>query len=284
MKQNWKKLLSILIAVVMMVSIFVACANNSNASTADASGDNAYESTLHKVLATKKLTVGVIGGSAPWSWEDENGDWQGFEVCIAQKIADSLEADLELVELTSDTRISSVEAGKVDICFGNTTLTAARAQKVYFTDPHIISSEKLLVKDGSGITSVFDLPDGAKVGVTKGATCDQVLLGHRDDLEIVYFTSPSDGIVAVDNGQVLAFAEDENMMKYLASQYSDGLIIVGDPLATTSYNCLILPLGDDIWQEYLNQWLFLYNINGENAADFLEWFGTERSGDLAPLY
>jgi len=273
-----KKTLCVLIAIVMVVSLFAGCGGSEAGAAAET------QSTLQKVISTKKLTVGVIGGSAPWSWEDENGVWQGFEVTIAQKIADSLEAELEIVELTSDTRISSVEAGKVDICFGNTTLTAARAQKVYFTDPHIISSEKLLVKDDSGITGVQDLPQGAKVGVCKGATCDQVLLGHRDDLEIVYFTSPSDGVVAVDNGQVLAFAEDENMMKYLAAQYSENLIIVGEPLATTSYNCLILPMGDEEWQEYLNQWLFLYNINGENAADFLAWFGTERSGDLAPLY
>ena len=88
----------------------------------------------YRTLGSTGLRVGVIGAFAPCSYVDESGEWAGYEVEVAKMIADSLGAEIEFVEVTSDSRISSIETGKVDICMGNSTRTMARAQKVAFSD------------------------------------------------------------------------------------------------------------------------------------------------------
>ena len=277
-----KKIMAILMAAVIVLT-FGACGSSPASSSGSSGQYGGYDSTLYKVLQSGKITVGVIGAFAPCSYVDENGEWQGFEVEVAKRIADSLGAEIEFVEVTSDSRISSIETGKVDICMGNSTRTLERAQKVAFSDTLIVSSERLLVTEDSSIEGIESLAAGDKIGVTKGGTMDQEIEAIRTDLDIVYYTSPTDGVVAVKNGQCVAFAEDSNTLQYQAS-LTDGVKVVGDPLATISYNSIMLPIGDTIWLNYINEFVFEFNSSGQNATLFEEYFGAEPFTDLEPQY
>ena len=110
-----------------------------------------------------------------------------------------------------------------------------RAQKVAFSDTYIVSSERLIVKEDSTINGPDSLPADAKVGVVKGATLDTIFKAKWPQIELVYFTLPTDGIIAVQNGQVDAFAEDANFLAYQA-KLNGGLKVVGSPLDVVSYN------------------------------------------------
>ena len=278
-----KKYVSIVLALMLIFTV-TACGGGSVASDAKSGGQyEGYDSTLFKILNTGVIKVGVIGAFAPCSYIDENGEWQGFEVEVARRIADSLGAQLELIEVTSDTRISSIETGKCDLVMGNSTRTLARVQKVAFADTLIVSSERLLVLESSDITGIDTIPANAKVGVCKGATCDQVILAQRGDVEIVYYTNPTDGVVAVKNGQVVAFAEDSNTLQYQAS-LADGLKVVGDPLDTISYNSMMLPIADQIWINYINEFVYHFNVSGQNVELFKEYFGAEPFTNFNPVY
>lgn len=287
MNKSIKRVLALVLALVM---VFALCACGSSSTSSSGTSSTAsngkfggYDSTLYKVLQTKKITVGVIGAFAPCSYKDANGEWQGFEVEVAKKIADSLGAEISFVEVTSDSRISSIETGKVDICMGNSTRTLERCQKVAFSDTLIVSSERLLVASDSTIDGIKSIPAGSKVGVTKGGTMDQEIQAIRTDLEIVYYTSPTDGVVAVKNGQCVAFAEDSNTLQYQAS-LTDGVKVVGDPLASISYNSIMLPIGDQIWLNYINEFIFEFNSSGQNAQLFKQFFGSEPFTSLEPQY
>ena len=257
-----KRMLAALVALVMVLGL---CSCGSKSTSSGSSGKyGGYESTLYKVLQTKKITVGVIGAFAPCSFVNADGEWEGFEVDVAKKIADSLGAEIEFVEVTSDSRISSIETGA-------------------FSDTLIVSSERLLVAENSSIDSITSLAAGDKIGVTKGGTMDQEIEAIRTDLEIVYYTSPTDGVVAVKNGQCLAFAEDSNTLEYQAS-LTDGVKVVGDPLATISYNSIMLPIGDQIWRDYINEFVFEFNASGQNVELFKQHFGAEPFTNFEPQY
>ncbi|WP_130861543.1 transporter substrate-binding domain-containing protein [Bacilliculturomica massiliensis] len=269
------------LALLMLTLAFAGC--GSSGGSGGGGNYGGYDSTLYKVLSTKKLTVAVISGFVPLSYQDEKGTYVGFEIDVAQKIADSLDAELELLEVTSDTRVATIETGKADIVMGNSTPTLPRAQKVGFSDTYIVSSERLLVKEDSQITGIDSLPATAKVGVVKGATLDTVLKARRPELELVYFSNPTDGIVAVKNGQVDAFAEDANFLLYQASQ-AGGLKVVGDPLDTVSYNAMMLPQADQVWINYINRFVYNFNVSGENAELFEKWVGAPPSSELNPSF
>ncbi len=281
MKHLGKVVLSVCL-LLLMVFALAACGQASSGSAA-APASSTPDSHLYSVLDSGKLRVGVIGAFAPCSYVDESGEWAGYEVEVAKMIADSLGAEIEFVEVTSDSRISSIETGKVDICMGNSTRTMARAQKVAFSDTLIVSSERLLVDANSPISGILDLRPGDKVGVTKGGTMDQEIEAIRTDLDIIYYTNPTDGVVAVKNGQCIAFAEDSNTLEYQAS-LTDGVKVVGDPLATISYNSIMLPIGDQIWLNYINEFVFELNATGQNQALFAKFFGNPPFTNLEPQY
>lgn len=279
-----RKFLALVLTALFTLSLAACGSGSAPGGSSESSGKyGGYESTLYKVLQTGKIKVGVIGAFAPCSYIDESGEWTGFEVDVAKRIADSLGAEIEFVEVTSDTRISSIETGKVDICMGNSTRTMARAQKVAFSDTLIVSSERLLVTEDSSITGIQSMNPGDKIGVTKGGTMDQEIEAIRTDLEIVYYTSPTDGVVAVKNGQCQAFAEDSNTLEYQAS-LTTGVKTVGDPLATISYNSIMLPLGDQVWLNYINEFVFELNATGTNVELFTQYFGNAPFTSLEPQY
>ncbi len=278
MKTKLYKVITVAVLLVLMLSM-VGCGQTGSTTTEGKYGG--YSSTLYKVLATKEVTIAVISGFVPVSYKDETGTYVGYDVDVAQAIADSLGAKLNLLEVTSDTRIPSIETGKADIVLGNSTPTMARAQKVGFSNTYLISSEQLLVKEDSTITGADSLPATAKVGVVKGATLDTVFQRKWPNVELTYFELPTDGILAVKNGQVDAFAEDANFLLYQAN-LNGGLKVVGGPLDVVSYNAIMLPIEDQVWMNYVNRWVFNWVSSGEQAQLFEKWFGGPPSIPIVP--
>ena len=269
-----------LVLVVMLVFGLVACSTNSTATTGAAS--TGTDSTLQKVLKSGKLTAGVILSFPPFGFKDESGTPQGYDVDMAQALADSLGVELEIIEVTSDARVPSLETGKVDVIFGNFTRTLERAQKVAFSDPYVVAGERLLVKKGSGITSVEDLT-GEKVAVTKGSTNAELMEELNPEAEIVFFETSAEALVAVKNGQCATFLEDSNFQAYQAAQ-DDTLEVVGDSLIALEYNAIGLARGDADWKDYLDLFVFIMNSSGKNDELYNKWFGESLPFTLTPQF
>jgi polar amino acid transport system substrate-binding protein len=239
-------------------------------------------STLQKVIQKKKLVAGCILSFPPFGFKDAKGEAQGYDVDLAKAIAKSLNVDIEIVDLTSDARIPSLETGKVDIVIGNFTRTLERAQKVDFTNPYIAAGERLLVKKGSSITKIQDL-DGKKVAVTKGSTNADIVKKYAPKAEIVYATTSADAVQTVKNGQAEAFIEDSNFQQYQA-KLNPELDVVGDSLITPEYNAFGVKKGDQYWLNYLNLFVYQINTSGDNKALYKKWFGADLPFKLNPEY
>lgn len=262
-----KKVVSMLLIVAVMISM-VAC---SKPSAPSGSGEVAQTGTLQKVLKNKKLVAGVILSFPPFGFKDEAGEPQGYDVDLAKELAESLGAELEIVEVTADARVSSLETGKVDVIFGNFTRTLERSQKVNFSDPYVVAGERLLVKKDSGIKNVEDLT-GKKVAVTKGSTNAELMAKLNPNAEVVFFETSAEALVAVKNGQAATFLEDSNFQQFQAAQ-DDTLEVVGDSLIALEYNCIGAKKGDPDWLTYLNYYVFEINKSGKNDEVYRKWFG-----------
>ena len=53
--------------------------------------------TLDEIKDSGKLVVGVFSDKKPFGYVDENGDYQGYDVYFARRLAEDLGVDLELV-------------------------------------------------------------------------------------------------------------------------------------------------------------------------------------------
>ena len=142
--------------------------------TPDTEGAGGFEAAAE----SSTLKDGARGGTvkvadclsfAPFGFKNEDGDPEGYDVDIAQLLAEDLGVELEVIDTTSANRIPNLQTDKVDVVFCNFTRNGERAREIDFTDPYVVASQALLVRKGSGITNVQDLP-GRTVATVKGST------------------------------------------------------------------------------------------------------------------
>lgn len=168
------------------------------------------KSTLDKVLDEGVLKVGIMLDFPPCGYYDDNGKPAGYEVDIANKIAEMLEVKLEIVETPGPSRIPALEAGKVDVVFGSLAITPKRAAAVAFTRPYIYNSQWIITKKDSGIENFEDIA-GKKIGTVTGTTPEINIMKTVGDWEnkpeIVSYTSNADALMALRQGKVDALAE-----------------------------------------------------------------------------
>lgn len=218
-----KKITSILLAALMLLTL-TACGSSSEG-TDDASAP---------------LRVAMECGYAPYNWtqqDDSNGavaiadssDYAyGYDVMMAQKIADSLGRDLEIVKLDWDSLIPALQSGDVDAVIAGQSITSERLQVVDFSEPYYYASIVTLVKKDSKYASAQGINDLAGGTATSqlGTIWYDVCLPQIPDANILAAqeTAPA-MLVALDSGAVDYVVTDMPTALAATAVYDDMLIL-----------------------------------------------------------
>ena len=135
-----KKRISLLLVMVMSLAMMLTgCSSSNNASSNASSGSSSSNSD-------DEFRVGMECGYAPFNWtqsDDSNGGVKiqgndeyagGYDVQIAQKIADGLGKKLVIVKTEWDGLVPAVQSGKIDAIIAGMSPTAERKESIDFTD------------------------------------------------------------------------------------------------------------------------------------------------------
>jgi polar amino acid transport system substrate-binding protein len=242
----------------------------------------AADSALKHVLASGTIKVATCLSFTPFGFTNPQGQPDGYDVDIAKELAKDMGVKLEVVDTTSSNRIPNLQTNKVDVVFCNFTRTLERAKEISFTDPYVVATEGLLVRSGSGITSLESMK-GRTVAVVKGSTNADVLRDRGVDVKVAEFDSSQAAVLAVKQGQADAMVEDSNFLQYQA-KLNPGLDVVTSNLVPLEYNAFGVKQGDQVWVSYLNQFLFDLNTSGKNLELYRKWFGTDPRFPLRPAF
>ncbi len=82
----------------------------------------AEESDLSYVQGKGKLVVGITDFE-PMDYQDENGNWVGFDAELAAAFAASLGLEVEFVEIDWDNKVLELKSGNIDCVWNGMTLT-----------------------------------------------------------------------------------------------------------------------------------------------------------------
>ncbi|PSB13634.1 ABC transporter substrate-binding protein [filamentous cyanobacterium CCP2] len=104
---------------------------------------------------------------------DGQGEPVGFDIDLANYIADELGYELTIVDMDFNGIIPALQSGRADFAIAGMTVTEERLQSVDFSDPYHEIVNALVVQKDSGITGFEDL-DGQRVGVQLGSTQEKV--------------------------------------------------------------------------------------------------------------
>ncbi len=172
-----KKLFAALAAGTMIFSL-AGCAGGTS-STSGASSSNADSSSAadDTTVSGGVLKVGVKDAVKGFGFKDPlSGEYEGMEIEIAKKLADSLGYDdVEFTTVTAATRTELLDSGDLDCVLATFTITDERKKSWDFSTAYYTDAVTVLVEKADGITDLSGLV-GKKVGVSTGSTSAYALV------------------------------------------------------------------------------------------------------------
>lgn len=182
------------------------------------------------------LRVGVKTDFAPFGYEAPSGQILGFDADIARYLARALlddEAAVELVPVTSGSRIPLLYSDLIDVIIASMTITGDRRRVLDFSQPYFVTGSLLLTLKDSPIRGVQDLA-GQRVAVVKGAVqaADLPVIAPRARLE--FFDSLPEALHALRGRKVEALCQDDIALLNEA-RVDANLSIVGKPFLPRPY-------------------------------------------------
>lgn len=148
-----------LFAALFTLSLATACASSG---TGDAGDD-------------KTLVMATSADYPPYEYIDSSSGSQdivGFDVDIAQAIADELGYELEINNIDFNGLIPSLQANRADFVMAGMTPTEERKQNVDFSQVYYEAKNTIVTLEGTDLTTPESL-DGKTVGVQLGSTQEQ---------------------------------------------------------------------------------------------------------------
>ena len=160
-----KKLISVMIVLALVFSLGGCGTSNTKKDGAQAGGSDA-------------LRVGMECNYAPYNWsqaDDSNGAvaisnvdnmyTNGYDVQVAQKIADAMGKKLEIYSYEWDSLIPAVTSGTIDLIIAGMSPTEDRKEVIDFTTPYYRSNLVIVTREDSAIANATTLAEIDKQGV-----------------------------------------------------------------------------------------------------------------------
>ncbi|MBI5896997.1 MAG: transporter substrate-binding domain-containing protein [Desulfobacterales bacterium] len=171
----------------------------------------AWADGLTDARSRGSLRVGVKTDFAPFGFQEPSGQIQGFDADLARYLGKALfedETAIELVPVTSGSRIPLLYSNLIDVIIASMTITGDRQRVLDFSKPYFITGSLLLTLKESPIQGVRDL-GGRRVAVVAGAVQEKDLPAIAPQARLVPFESLSDALHALRGTKVDALCQDD---------------------------------------------------------------------------
>jgi putative glutamine transport system substrate-binding protein len=268
-----------LLAVVALLSVMLlaACGSESGNSKSGNSSD-AEKNVLETIKERDKFVVGVKYDTKLFGLKDPaSGDVEGFDIDIAKQIAKELLGDenkIELVEVTSKTRIPLLNKGDIDAIIATMTITEERKKEVDFSQVYFEAGQSLLVKKGSPIQSIKDLTKDTTVIAVKGSTSTDNIREAAPDAPVLEFENYAEAFTALKSGQGHALTTDNSILLGMASE-DDSFELVGGTFTDEPYG-IAAKKGEKEFVDKLNEILDSLVESGEYDKIHDKWLKLEQ--------
>lgn len=255
MKKFWRRLSLIAIMATLGLTLS-ACSTTSVAN----------RNVLKADQKSKTITWGVKADTRLFGLENiKTGQLEGFEIDLAKAMTKKIlgpDAKAEFAPVTSSTRIPLLKNGNIDAIMATMTITPERAKQVDFSKSYFDAGQSILVKKGSGITSIKDLNKKGKVilGVS-GSSSVQNVAKVAPKATVLQLSDYAQDMTALKSGQGDAMTTDNGILYGLASE-NKGYEVVGGTFTKEPYGIAVNK----------NQKAFLKKLNW--ALEELEKDGT----------
>ncbi len=264
--------------IIALTCMLLAISIPSSFAASDVQKELARGSTIEKVLRSGKLKVGMAT-FVPWAMQSKTGEWIGFEIDVARRLAEDMGVKIEFIPTKWDGLIPSLLTGKFDIVIAGMMGTPKRALKINFTQPYDFTGTQICIhKDYiDKIKTPLDLNDPAytvisRVGVTAAETAKKFLPKAQKRL----FSDNGSMVQELLNGKATAIIQSLPEPAQLVAKNPETLALIEGTLTREPISMGVRK-GDPDTLAYLNNWIEVVRAEGflEEKADYwwrsMEW-------------
>ena len=260
-----KKLLALLLAALMVLSM-VACASTSDSTTTtdtsadsqttestdttnDASAETNSSDTTDAPAET--LIFGTSADYAPFEfmYPDDNGDmvYGGIDVSVAQYIADYTGKTLQTENMAFDYLLASLQKGDFDIVIAAMEATDERKEAADFSDPYYTDYPPMILVKKENADSYKTLADfeGKAVGAQTGTTKADIVTNDMPGANLVALQLVTDLVNQLMYDKVDAVVVDGSVANQYVAENDDFVIAdASSELGAAEPYCVAVQKGD----------------------------------------
>ena len=266
-----KKTLAMLLCGAMTMALLVGCgktADDASAATSDADA-----------AATTERTTFVVGFDAeypPYGYMDDNGEYTGFDLELAQAVCDMEGWELTKTPIDWDSKDMELNSGSID-CIWNGFTMNGREDDYTWSDPYCDNSQVIVVAKDGGINTLEDLA-GKTVGVQAASAALDVLSDEEQQKALAdtfgtlqQFSDYNSAFSELLAGSLDAIAIDIGVANYQIESRGDGYVILPEPLNSEQYG-VGFKLGNEELRDIVNADLKKLAEDG-TVAELAEKYG-----------
>lgn len=272
-----KKIVRTFAVIAVIASLFAGCGKKAGSEISTSNGSTKEEK--------KVLRVGMECAYAPFNWtqssqEVSNGDQAvpiygtsdyayGYDVMVAQKLADQLGWELEIHKVEWSSIVLGMNVGDYDVIIAGMGYTEEREKSVDFTDPYYIRNNVLIVNSKGPFANAKTLTDfkGASATTQIGTIWEQYVPQIPEVKPLTFYETTSEIVMAVsmnaadcgvlDEPTAMSAAIANDNIKYIALDAADGFTI---PAGQSLDVCIAVKEGNKELKQAL-----------DDALDAIEW-------------
>lgn len=187
----------------------------------------------------KTFTVGFDAEFPPYGYADENGEYTGFDLEMAQAVCDLEGWELVKQPIDWDAKDMELSSGAID-CIWNGFTMDGREDDYTWSDPYIDNSQVYVVAADSGISTPSDLA-GKVVGVQKDSSALAALESEENAAllasfgELTQYADYNTAFMDLEAGGIDCLAMDIGVAAYQIESRGEGYVMLEERLASEKY-------------------------------------------------
>lgn len=283
------KLLALVCAMLMLGSVLAGCSSTPTPSasveataapeesaaaeatavpeeSAAAEGTASATPTLDAIRERGQLILGTESTYPPFEFiVIENGQsvGAGFDVMLAQKIAEKLGVTLVTSEMAFDSLIPAIQAGTIDIA-ASMTPTDERKQAVDFSENYYETSNVFLVRKGEeGNFTSAESFDGKTIGAQVGTAQNDLVVNDMTNAQSLLLPKVTTLVQELKTGNIDAICMEKPAGDIYAAAYPD--LVIADYVVADAAGGVAFPAakGQDDLIAFINETIEELKASGE---------------------
>lgn len=256
------------------VIALAACSSGDTGSGSGAGADAAGGE--YGLVQAGTLTVATEGTYRPFSYhEDGSGDLVGYDVEIAEAVAEKLGLEVSFQETQWDAIFAGLDAGRFDVIANQVSITPEREESYLFSEPYTISRGVIVVNEGDTSISSFDDLEGKTTA--QSLTSNWYELATESGANVEAVEGWAQAVTLLQQGRVDATINDQLTFLDYLNTTPDAAIEVAAETDDTSLSAFALTQDKEALVAAIDEALAELAADGTLAEIGEKYFGADVS-------